>query len=105
MYVREGGEETETERQSLYSWRPEVNASYLPWLFPTLFFEIVSLTEPEPHRLSYTSHLASSTKPQTPPVSVCVVPVLGLQVCLDKGSHMAAAGLNSGSHACAPMFY
>lgn len=34
---------------------------------------------------------------------LCVLPVLGLQACLDKlGLHMAAAGLNSGPHACAP---
>lgn len=41
--------------------------------------------------------------PKTPPVSVCVIPVLGLQTYLDKlGLHMAAAGLNSGPHTCAP---
>ena len=77
-----------------------------PWSVSPLFFEIMSLTEPEAHRLSYTSHLASSTKPQDSTFSVCVVPVLGLQACLDTlGFHRAAAGLNSGPHACAPMFY
>lgn len=91
------------DRESLYIWRPEVKASYLPWSFSTLFFEIVSLTEPEAHRLSYSSHPASSTKLQDSIVSVCVDPELGLQACMDKlGFHMAAAGLNSGPHVCAP---